>query len=272
VVLYAHIRIPFQSGVSASTSLKSKKYLGAYPDGGVTSLAGDGMFILKLLPVWNTEPDTVKLPVNSALPVNGKPVALPIADASDADTFAISGNVSTPVDSKLPLIIWFPTKVLLPVVAYDAVTTNSPSTSASTASISFSLVVILPANDELKEVDEPVMSVAIWADEDSTPLSANNEPLKLPVNDEPVKLFAVIAAVVVWEPKCKILPVNVWLSSAELPNWLLPEAYWIDELTNTVSYWVAVSVPNTVTSPLNLPEPDTYKWSWSKSYLKAVMK
>ena len=93
--------------------------------------------------------------------MNGKPVALPIADASDADTFAISGNVSTPVDSKLPLIIWFPTKVLLPVVAYDAVTTNSPSTSASTASISFSLVVILPANDELKEVDEPVMSVAI---------------------------------------------------------------------------------------------------------------
>ena len=115
---------------------------------------------------------------------------------------------------------------------------------------------------------EPLISDAICADPDSTPLDANKDPVKLPEKEDPVNLFPNTAWVVVNDPLWLILPVKVCVSSSELPNTLLPEANWIDELTNTVSYWLAIKVPLTIKLPEYSPEPDTDKWFVAKLYWK----
>ena len=102
------------------------------------------------------------------------------------------------------------------------------------------LVAISAAMDELKEVDDPDISVAICAELDSTPFVESKEPV-IPL-------------------ETLTLPVNVWVSSAELPNKEEPESNKMDELINSdLNSW-AVTVPSTTKSPDSSPEPDIDKW------------
>ena len=88
----------------------------------------------------------------------------------------------------------------------------------------------------------------IWIDPDNTPFVESNEPV-IPLDT-------------------LTLPVNVCVSSAELPNKEDPESNSIDELINSdLNSW-AVTVPSTTKLPDISPEPDTVKWCVSKSYLK----
>jgi hypothetical protein len=102
------------------------------------------------------------------------------------------------------------------------------------------LVAISAAMDELKDVDDPDISVAICAELDKTPLVERRDPV-IP--------FETLT-----------LPVKVCVSSGVFPNRDDPESNRIEELTNSDLNSCAVTVPSITRSPDNCPDPEIDKW------------
>ena len=95
------------------------------------------------------------------------------------------------------------------------------------------------ASEALNVPVEPLMSAAIWAELDSTPLVDNKEPV-IPLDT-------------------LTLPVYWCVSSSVLPNIVEPELRITDELIVVVIKLFAVTVPSTFTFPWKLEEPVTSK-------------
>lgn len=95
-----------------------------------------------------------------------------------------------------------------------------------------SAVVILPAREELNDVDDPEISDAIWAELD-------NAPTNVPEN-----------VVEVTEPVTATLPVNWWVSSNVSPNWVLPDCCKTTDCVSSVLNTLAMIVSDTSNDPV----------------------